>query len=132
MKSVYVASSLVNWKEVKSLQTRLEMEGFFITHDWASIAEQELLDSQYHVPDTLSQEQIQAATSVDLFIFITPGGRGAHVEYGAAIGTGVPTIVVLGTTVNIIGFYKLANHLVHDPEEAFRIAVEDYLSDKPW
>lgn len=107
MKNVYVASGLGNYRLVQTIQGRLRARGFFVPHDWAA-----LYDSQLSLgvipPEDLNSTQIEAASGVDCLLLVTPAGRGGHIEYGAALGAGVPTVVLLATGVEAIGFYRLS------------------------
>lgn len=119
-RTVYVASALTNWSAAQALMNKLEQAGLAVVHDWASLYERELFGEP--CPDDLSAVQIEAVGRAGCTILLTPGGRGAHVEYGAALGAGRKTVVVVSPGAHPIGFYRLADRLVTSADEAVRAA----------
>lgn len=125
MPTVYVASALENWRRVQKFQDQLRQRGLSIPHDWASIYEQELFEEGYVPPKDLSGTQVLMASSCDCLVLLTPAKRGAHVEYGVALGSeNVCTVLVVPLGDKVIGFYHLADRIVDTDEKALEAVCE--------
>jgi len=119
MTRVYVASRLDNYKTVQLFQDRLRQHGFQITLDWAAVHQRELEGDVAAEPPTFNQQMIDAVRTADAVLFLTPGGRGAHVELGVALGANIPVFLYLHSEVKNICFYDLVfYHTSVSPEDA--------------
>lgn len=103
---VYIASKLENASKVHLIQQLLREKGYTFPHDWAS-----LYLGGNDKADDLADQQIAAVTNSDAVVLLLPGGRGSHVEFGAALGAGRPTAVLRlsGDDTKVIGFYRACN-----------------------
>lgn len=110
---VYISASLREKERVLILQRQLLAAGHKITYDWASKVGTE----EEHDIRTVAYEELKGIEDAELFIFIAPGGRGAHVELGYAIyrdimgrrkfGAGLPIVGLDYPEDNAIAFYEL-------------------------
>jgi hypothetical protein len=123
MTSVYVASKLENWAAVQKFQKKLLDRGLTIPHDWAALAEREFVYGD-QVSEDLAAVQLATVRSVSCLVLLTPGGRGAHVEFGCALGAGVPTVVALDGITLCIDFYRQATAVVTGWNAAVRAVLE--------
>lgn len=86
----YIATRLENHAEHNRIRDALQANGDTITYDWTlrgSVKECSL--------DRLREVSLAEAKGVieaDYMVLLWPGGCGAHVELGIAIGAWVPTI----------------------------------------
>ncbi len=112
---VYVAASLANAPAARALMDRFRSAGSEITLDWT---DPRLLKLP---PEEIAALEIDAVRCADLLVLLCPGGRGAHVEMGIAIGTGNKVIVVGATAP--IAFYSHRNVMqVASVDELFQVS----------
>lgn len=96
----YIASRFESAEKVVGLAMLLKREGHAQTYDWAS--KENAYDPKDHptVNETrmknVSEEEINGVTSADVVIGWLPGGRGTHVEIGAALAAGKRVILCSG------------------------------------
>jgi nucleoside 2-deoxyribosyltransferase len=87
----YIASRLENAATVRKLATRLNAEGWVQTYDWTQHGSVEG-ESVERISE-VAQAEIQGVKDAELVIVLLPGGRGTHVELGAAIALGKPVFL---------------------------------------
>lgn len=95
----YIASSLGNAGNVRTIADYLQSRGWNQTYDWTE-------HGAVKVYDELSQisiNEIQGVTGCDLFILLLPGKRGSHAELGAALAS-KKTVIILSTDQDL--FYE--------------------------
>ena len=87
--SVYLASTLSNWRRVQQIGRKLAEFGIGITHDW-TVWGQEIENGISDLsPDALRKKaylEVQGVLNADAVAAIMPGGRGTHFELGLAYG----------------------------------------------
>jgi hypothetical protein len=97
---VYVATRLERIEEARSLLAGLREDGWVPSYDWST-----------HGPvwrrgwvgvQSVAIDELAGAMSADVVIVLLPGGRGTHVELGAALASsvkrrGTPRIILHGT-----------------------------------
>ena len=80
----YIASGLENFKQVQELKAILDARGWEHTYDWTK-----------HGPvwhegaaslQNVAMDEIDGVFTAEVIIALLPGGRGTHVELGAALG----------------------------------------------
>jgi nucleoside 2-deoxyribosyltransferase len=85
----YIASSLKNSVKVRSVAEKLRLRGLVQTYDWTvhpmAIHQSDLQE--------VAQAERDAVLTADLVIVMIPAGKGAHVEYGVAIGAGKEVVL---------------------------------------
>mgnify|MGYP001585457828 CR=1 FL=1 len=57
-----------------------------------------------------------------MLLFVTPGGRGAHIELGCAFGNHIPVVVLLDEATRPIEFYGLGR-VCRFEETAIKVIV---------
>lgn len=79
---IYIASRLTNIDNVRLLRDELIKREHEITYDWTEHG------SLQHSPEQwkeVATKELQGVLDADVVIVIMPGGRGTHVELGAAL-----------------------------------------------
>lgn len=89
---LYLASGLQNRDTVAQIAQDLRELGHVITYDWT--AHGSVQDASYEEKAAVAQAEVGGAISAEMVVAILPGGRGTHVEIGAALGAGIPVVVV--------------------------------------
>ena len=79
----YIASSLKNGEQVKSLASRLKQLGWEHTYDWTVHADAK--EVSLEMLKAIGQSEYDGVKNADVVIVLTPQGRGTHVELGMAI-----------------------------------------------
>lgn len=113
---MYLGSSIDNIEKTKLLIHSLGRHNWRITHDWTiqGVIEQDHLLSAHAIA------MLHGVMRADVVGIILPGGRGTHVELGAAIATNKPCILFAdnfellkgkGTSGRVSCFYR--HPLVH-------------------
>lgn len=89
---VYVASggkAVAQLVAAKDLMQRLRDAGHTITFDWTDAKPMWIQDMETKVnAGMLADEEVTAVLAADVLVVLLPGGRGAHVELGIALGAG--------------------------------------------
>lgn len=108
---VYVASSMANYPRTLKVMEYLEDCGFEISYDWAEPYRKSVEANREETPDEKANhamKEIDAVKDSKALLLVLPGKRGAHVEFGCALGKGIPCVVLDETGgEDAIGFHKL-------------------------
>lgn len=88
MKTFYIGSKLENAAAVQELRDALVVGGLRCIYDWTQHGSVRGEDSPAlrERLATVAVDEACGAADADLAIFLLPGGRGTHVELGAALG----------------------------------------------
>ncbi len=85
----YIASKIENGEAVTRLATRLKAAGHIQTYDWAVhgpvFKPDKTADQNVWAMRSVATAEMSGVSSADVVIALLPGGRGTHVEIGAAI-----------------------------------------------
>lgn len=120
----YVAGRWTERARAAKVIAALRAAGHSITHDW-TISEEppgltgEALDDFY---DVCARKDLQGVLDGEFFVLLHhPGCRGAFVEFGAALGARIPSVVVGGgdcpvTTSPIFYWLPEVQHIDQDEE----------------
>jgi hypothetical protein len=126
-KAVYVASALANYALVLELQAGLAARGVGTAFDWAARRRAELAGGRVLTANErteLAAEMEAGVRRADALLLVCPGKRGAHVEFGIAVGCGKPAVVCAPDPAEDISFYKLPSvRLVRDLATALEETV---------
>lgn len=79
----YVGSSFSNIEEVRFMRNELIALGHTYTYDWTQNERATSIDALR----SIGEEEVSGIQSADFVVILLPGGKGAHVELGIAIGT---------------------------------------------
>ena len=107
---LYIASTLANWRCVRSYQRIAEEAGFRITYDWTPLGEQRSAGEVIYDPQLLcrfAEQEMNGVLSADGFLLVLPAGAGSHVELGLFLGAGNGPAIVLGDCDLPTSFYYL-------------------------
>lgn len=90
----YVATCLANAPAAQTLASILQdkIPGSFPTYRWWQHGAV-WRDGLGRIRDVATKE-LDAVKNADVFVAILPGGRGTHVEIGAALALGIPVLLV--------------------------------------
>ena len=86
----YIATKLDNAAQHNLIRDILDHLGHQITYDWT--AHGPVYDRGPRVCVEVAEKELRGVTTADFVIVLKPGGRGTHVEFGAALGCHIPII----------------------------------------
>ena len=89
---VYVASRLENAAAVRVMYAVLHDAGLQVAYDWTR--DGDVRGRGVMARREVSEKEIRAVRESDALVLLCPGGRGAHVELGAALALGIAVVVV--------------------------------------
>lgn len=87
----YIASRLENAEAVKRMASRLNEVGWIQTYDWTTHGS--VQEKGLERIEQVAQAELIGVREADVVIVLMPGGRGTHVELGAAIAYKKPVIL---------------------------------------
>lgn len=115
----YVASTLTNADQAKIVINRLIDFGHEVTYDWT-------LHGQAFDPEAMSkiaEAELQGVVNADVLVVLWPGGRGTHVEMGAALSNNKTVFFITPPDFKLeVAFYRHKN-VVHLTELNMAIEV---------
>ncbi len=88
----YIATGFANKEQHNHLMRMLEKRGHAITFDWTR--EEPAVPRGPSVSKRISEMEISGVVNADVVFLLLPGGKGTHVELGAALATNTPVILV--------------------------------------
>lgn len=95
---VYVASPFSCAPEARAAMAALRAEGFEISHDWTSAADEYPDDNAPpHVAERHARDDMRGVRAADVVLLLTSpkaAGRGCWLECGAALALGIPVVCV--------------------------------------
>lgn len=93
----------------------------YIDSDWEKWNVDQFIAAMNH---PLSQEafgkDMDALMSSELLVLVMPCGRSAHLEMGYAVGSGIPTIIMMSNDEPEL-MYKMASAFAHNLDELVRL-----------
>lgn len=89
---LYLASGLQNRATVAQIAQGLRDLGHTITYDWTEHGS--VQDASDEEKAAVAQAELEGVLAAEMVVVILPGGRGTHVEIGAALGVGIPVVIV--------------------------------------
>ena len=101
---VYVASTLVNWKRVRSICDKFKSRGIQITYDWSVHAEKIFGEGTEINPEGIPKidklaeialDEVRGVLDCDTILVIMPGERGSHFELAMAWCTATPIVMLM-------------------------------------
>ncbi len=107
----YIASGLDNFKQVQELRDILNARGWEHTYDWTlhGAVYREGAERLREV----AEKEVEGVYMAEVVIVILPGGRGTHLELGAAVGLAASYVCPSGEEEPRICIYS------PDPEKDF-------------
>lgn len=88
-KFLYLGSSIENIEKTKSVILAMNRKGWKITHDWTVHG---IIEDDYLLP-SVAVAMIEGVRRAHIVGILLPGGRGTHVELGAALIVGKPVVI---------------------------------------
>jgi hypothetical protein len=93
----YIASSLDNAEAVKRLNRALTLAGHYCTYDWTThgpvFKADASVEENAKALKTTAAAELQGVTAAHAVIVLMPGGRGTHIEIGAALASYRPILI---------------------------------------
>jgi nucleoside 2-deoxyribosyltransferase len=102
---VYVASALFQWERVLAIQEKLAAHKVAVTFDWALRYRDRVAAGREEDKAEVAFLEVQAVQRASCLLLVAPGKRGAHVEFGVALGMRKPAVVLLEDPSEDISFY---------------------------
>lgn len=133
---VYVASTLSNWKRVRSIYEKLIVQGITITYDWTQWAENIFSETgeinQKEIPSEdkrlgIAWSEVQGVLDANAVLAVMPGERGSHFEMAIAWFIATPIVILLDseTAPRPTSFHSLPRiERLHDEEAAIARTIE--------
>lgn len=111
----YVASRLENADVVRDVRDKMLKEGHALTYDWtiAGSVRGDLAKLR-----EVAEAETRGVAEADILILLLPGGRGAHVELGIALGCKKP-VVIWSEDLMPLGAGKETSAFYHHPLVSF-------------
>lgn len=95
---VYIASKLNNIPRVRLLSEMLRARGHSLTYDWTvngpAYKESASVAENNRTMRGVAEAELGGIALADAVIVLLPGGRGTHVEIGAALALNKPVLIV--------------------------------------
>ena len=85
---VFVSGQIGEKEEIRQVYTRLQEEGFTITHDWTETDDLAITDKFSEEAGIRAAKDIKGVCDADIYIIVTDNkecGKGMYVELGAAL-----------------------------------------------
>lgn len=121
MKSVYVATSLLNAEQAKSIISKFHSNNVRVTHDWTKHGQ--VFDEKSLIECGIAE--LNGVKEADLLFMMHPARSGSHVELGIALGCNKPVVLVYNPGAELKTFYFVPNVFRFlSIEEAFSFALE--------
>lgn len=125
----YIASKLENFEQVRYLRDRLKEQGWTHTYDWTQHGSVKTVSAE--ILKEVAENEFQGVADADVFIVLTPQGRGTHVELGIALALGKRIFIwhqndkYFKYTDDTSSFYWLSNveHINGSIENLIRIVT---------
>lgn len=90
---LYLASGLSNRNTVAQIARDLRDLGHVITYDWTEHGS--VQDASDDEKAAVAMAELGGVLAAEMVVAVLPGGRGTHVEIGAALGAGIPVVIVI-------------------------------------
>ena len=94
----YIATSISRVKDQQELAQALRGLDVELTFDWTKNG---TLAGRSH--DEVAQDEIMGVAEADFLVVLLPGGRGTHVELGAALMAGKPVFIHAADEAVLLG-----------------------------
>lgn len=124
---IYIASGLDNAPAVRRLANALKERGHSITYDWTAHG------SVHSVSATAKQNELalgsaahgelNGVTQADAVVVLLPGGRGTHIEMGAALALRKP--IVLCAAPEVLAGLRPVSFYFHPLVRTIEMAEEE-------
>lgn len=102
----YVATTLSNADQAKIVIRRLSDFGHQVTYDWTAHGKV----SGHEAMQDVALKELEGVVSADFIVVLWPGGRGTHIELGAAMATNKPIFFITPPEFDLdVSFYHHPN-----------------------
>lgn len=91
---VYVAGSVKNMQRVRDIMEAIEYAGGCVAYNWTRENQDSLLKDFSYRKEVI-KTQLQEVKKADIFVLVTPGGRGSYVELGVALANKIKCYILL-------------------------------------
>jgi nucleoside 2-deoxyribosyltransferase len=130
--SLYLASSLSNFRRIRRFRDQLAAFGIQLTYDWTQWGER--LENAAVEPlgpseiAAIAERELSGVIKCDLLAVVLPGGNGTHVELGAGLALGKKIFMLNDageTGSRPVSFHHLTQIKTFGSEEAFLLAITE-------
>tara|TARA_Y100000034_G_scaffold136791_1_gene215803 strand:- start:1470 stop:1868 length:399 start_codon:yes stop_codon:yes gene_type:complete len=127
----YIASRLADELYAKEIASVLKGRGHEQTYDWTAHG------SMQHSPDKWADTaaaELAGVAAADVVVVVTPGGRGTHVELGAALALGKKVLIWIPFGRSPDDGYGYSCVFHHHPNVATVLAggIDDVVNHPVW
>lgn len=107
----YCATTLTNADQAKIVIRRLSDFGHQVSYDWTIHGK--VTDNKERLDICL--KELNGVIDADVIVVLYPGGRGTHIEMGAALATNKPTFFIVPKDFDAdVSFYHHPNIILFD------------------
>lgn len=106
-KLFYLASAISDVERARRLIGELDQHGWTCTFDWTQYEIDPVVGSKLTMDERtdIAQQEINGVVEADVMVLLLPGGRGAHVELGAALASNIPVLLAFQSPADLNGKY---------------------------
>jgi len=90
MKSLYIASSLLNKERVQSIRNKFLNRGISISYDWTTHG---FVEDLSELPN-IAEKELHGVLNADCILMVLPARNGSHFEFGYAIAMQKPVVIL--------------------------------------
>ncbi len=111
---LYVASSLTNLDRAAKIMQSFRDLGVIITHDWTQHGKMTAPQRMAEI----SHKELSGVITADCVLMVWPAGRGSHFEFGAAVASRIPVVVLAEGDHEFTAFHHLPAGVEHSSDLA--------------
>lgn len=133
----YVAGSVKNISRCKDVMDAVRYVGWDVRYDWTRENQEKLL-TDFEYKKEVIKNQLEQVKRANIFVLVTPGGRGSYVELGVALANKIKSYILLdpndkeevlvhsSTQVHqVFGLLNLLDNIERDLEDAERLQQDN-------
>lgn len=132
MRSLYIASSLLNKERVQSIRDKFLNKGISISYDWTAHGFVEDLDE---LPN-IAEKELDGVREASCILMVLPARNGSHFEFGYAIALNKPVIILndqddyVPTSFHFLDSEKYNIHIKKNEDDAIDFVINILTNDK--
>jgi len=125
MRSLYIASSLLNKERVQSIRNYFLDKGIPISYDWTAHGFVEDLDE---LPN-IAEKELDGVRQADCILMILPARNGSHFEIGYAMAQNKPIVILndqddyVPTSFHFLDSKKYNIHVRKNEDDAIDLVI---------
>jgi nucleoside 2-deoxyribosyltransferase len=125
MRSLYIASSLLNKERVQSIRDKFLNRNIPISYDWTIHGFVEDLN----ILPKIAEEELDGVKQADCVLMILPARNGSHFEFGYAVALNKPVVILndqddyIPTSFHFLDSKKYNVYIKNNEDEAIDFAI---------